>query len=279
MKKLLVILCAGMLALSCGNNHDGASAEVMYEADAYDQSTVSAATSQTPAIETPQTAADKKKVIKEGRMGIKVGDVHKARGVVDGVVARYGGYYAQDSFNDSGHDESYTLVIRIPNADYEKLIADIEKGGGKVLYKEINARDVSEAYYDVQTRLANKRVSLQRYRELVKQARNIEEVLEVEEYIRRLEEEIESAEGRLRFLSDQVAYSTLALTLTKYKDYVPVERETFWGRLKESARLGWRIIVEIFLLAVKLWPILIIAAVALLLWRRNNLKRKKSANK
>lgn len=250
----------------------------MAETSAYDSPVYaeqSASGSNATAIETGDIPArDKKKIIKEGRMGIRVGDLHKAKANVVSLTDKYGGYLSKDSYNDSDYSASYTLTIRIPNQNYEAFVAEVESGDGKVEYKEINARDVSEEYYDIETRLANKRAYLARYQELVKRAGTIKEVLEVEEQVRKLEEEIESAEGRLRYLGDQVSYSTLNLSLTQPRPYAPVPKDTFWGRLKNSVVIGWHIIIEILLVFVKLWPILIIGGTVLFIWLRRRKKRK-----
>lgn len=64
-----------------------------------------------------------------------------------------------------------------------------------------------ESYYNLLLILS---FSILRSHTLVK-ANSIKEILEIEEKICALEEDIESATGRLKYLSDQVDYSTLDL--------------------------------------------------------------------
>lgn len=217
-----------------------------------------------------------KKIIREGRMGIRVGDIARAKTNVTALVSKYNGYYSRDNYHDSRSELSYDLVIRLPNRNFEAFISELESDdNGKLLYKEINARDVTEEYLDVETRLGNKKTYLARYRELVKRANTIKEILEVEEQIRVLEEEIESAEGRLRYLGDQVSYSTLYLRLSEEIEYTPVDEDSAWSRFKGSLATGWSIVVELFHVLVKIWPLLLIgAALLLLLLRRRKHGRK-----
>ena len=219
-----------------------------------------------------------KKIIREGRMGIRVGDIALAKTNVTALVSKYNGYYSRDNYDDSRNELSYDLVIRLPNQNFEAFVLELEREkNGKLLYKEINARDVTEEYLDIETRLGNKKTYLARYRELVKRANTIKEILEVEEQIRALEEEIESAEGRLRYLGNQVSYSTLNLRLSKEIEYTPVDGESAWSRFKDSLATGWTIVVEMFHILVQIWPLLLIGVALLILLRRK--KHRKNGKK
>ena len=61
---------------------------------------------------------------------------------------------------------------------------------------------MTDQFIDLETRLENKRNYLKRYNDLLLKANSIKEILEIEEKIRALEEEIESATGQLKYLSD-----------------------------------------------------------------------------
>jgi hypothetical protein len=108
-------------------------------------------------------------------------------------------------------------------------------------------------------------------------AKSVKEILEIEEKIRRLEEEIESTTGRLKYLSDQVDYSTLDLTISKHKDfkYNPAARDKFSERLKQSLSKGWFGFVDFLLFIIKIWPFWIIIALVLYFWKRYKRTKKK----
>ncbi len=219
---------------------------------------------------------EQKKIIKDGRMGIRVDDLEGTKRRIDSLLIKYKGYYAKESFHNSSYESAFNLRIRVPGNNYEWFIADIESGKGNLLYKEIDARDVTEQFLDIETRLANKRAYLSRYQELVKQAKTIKEILEIEEQVRKLEEEIESAEGKLRYLNSQVTFSTLDLTISKENDYkyTPGRREHFMERLKEAVSGGWYAFVDFFLMLINIWPFWIII-VALVMALKHFRKKKK----
>jgi len=91
-----------------------------------------------------------------------------------------------------------------------------------------------------------------------------------------LQEEIESSEGKLRFLNDCVDYSTLNLTISTEKDftYKPVKRDSFWEKWKESIVEGWFGMVDFILWLFGMWPFLIIVTILFFLIRKWFRKRR-----
>ncbi len=224
---------------------------------------------------------DKKKIIKDGRMGIQVSELENTKTQIDTLVKMYSAYYAKESFNNTDYESTLSLKIRIPSRHFENFIAAIEAGEGEIVYKEIDARDVTDQFIDLETRLENKRNYLLRYQALVKQAKSIKDILEIEEKIRGLEEEIESTQGRLKYLSDLVTYSTLDLLISKKKafKYNPAKRDKFSERLRQSLSKGWIGFIDFLLFIIKIWPFWFILFGAYYLWKKYKLNKKKKKKK
>ncbi|MFB6342890.1 DUF4349 domain-containing protein [Saccharicrinis sp. FJH62] len=223
------------------------------------------------------TAVIKQKIIKDGNLGIKVTNLEKSKLRIDSLTKEFKGYYATEEFNNQEWDLSYKLEIRIPCDNFEHFISKVETGKNKVLYKEINARDVTDDFIDLEARILNKKAYLNRYKDLLKKAQNVKEILDIEDKIRVIEEEIDSTTGRLKYLGDQVEYSTLDLMIaeeTEYK-YEPAKRAQFTESLKQSLVKGWYGFVDLILFMFKIWPFWIVTTVLFLGWRRLRKDRKK----
>jgi len=219
----------------------------------------------------------KKKIIKDGRMGLQVTDLEVAKKQIDTLVKSLGGYYANENLRNSDNESGYDLTIRIPVVNFDKFVNYAETGKGKVLYKEISARDVTEEFVDLETRLNSKRNALARYNEIMKKANAMKDIVELENAIRTLQEEIETTEGKLRYLNDCVNYSTLTMSISTQKDftYTPVKRDSFWEKFKESVTEGWYGLVDFVLGIFLLWPFwLVVVALIILILRW--LKRRKA---
>jgi len=224
-----------------------------------------------------KTDVIKKKIIKDGRLGIKVSNLKDSKINVDTLVKKLGGYYDKESLSNNDYSTEYDLKIRVPANNLEILINKIEQGEGEVSYKEIDARDVTEEFIDLETRLTNKQKYLAKYQEILKSAKSIKEILDIQEKIRGLEEEIESTTGRLKYLNDLVNYSTLELNISQKKDfkYSPENRGNFFEKLKQSIFKGWYGLVDFILFILSNWAILILFSLLVYFWIKYR-KRKKS---
>lgn len=216
-----------------------------------------------------------KKIIKDGHMTVKSTDIAESKKSMDGILKNLKAYYETEELQNNDYRTSYTLRIRIPSENFEQLISAIESGGDEIMHKSIQTRDVTEQYMDIETRLTNKRGYLKRYKELLAKANSIKDILSIEAEIRPLEEEIESQEGRLRYLSDQVAFSTLNMTLYTDKEYVykPQPKDNFWERVKKSVSSGWSAVVDFVLWTIAVWPFIILILIVYYQVRRVRRKR------
>ena len=210
--------------------------------------------------ESTRTDAVETKIIRDGRMSVNVKDVAKAKLFVDAVLLKYRARTSGEQYENNDYQATYYIRIRVPAVSLDSLVRDLETIDGSVTSKSIDARDITEEYIDLETRMENKRRYLAQYRQLLKNARTTEDVLKVTEQIRQIEEELESVEGRLRYLSDQVELSTLELSLIQTKDFVykPDRSINFLERLKESLSGGWYGFVTFTLLVIRLWPFLVL---------------------
>lgn len=113
-----------------------------------------------------------------------------------------GGYVAQQT--------DTTLTVRVPSRRFRRLMKGLE-GLGQVRARSVQTVDVSEEFHDLKVRLENLHATRTRIQKLLGQAKDLGEILVVEKELERVSAEIDSLEGRLRFLSSQAAFSTVTL--------------------------------------------------------------------
>lgn len=217
-----------------------------------------------------KSAVNKKKIIKDGYISIKAKNIAESKKSIDELVKKLNAYYEREDLQNDEQQISYNLKVRIPADNFEKLISMLENGKDEIKNKSIQARDVTEEYVDIVTRLNNKREYLNRYKQLLSKASTIKDILAIEENIRTIQEEIESKEGRLKYLNDQIAFSSLDISLYKEKDYVytPQEKDNFFERVKSSLSKGWNALVSFIVWIIKIWPIIILILVIFLARKR-----------
>lgn len=228
-------------------------------------------------ISSPQKKdAISKKIIKSGEMTIQVGEIKKAQKQVDDILKKNKSYIQTERFNNNDTSENLDLIIRVPHQNFDVLINSFSDGLGSILSKNISSDDVTEEYTDVSIKLTNKKIYLEKYRDMLKSASSTKDMLEIQENIRGLEDEIDVSEGRLRFIDDRVNYSTLNLSL--YKEKVrssATSKIGFGSRFGDSLTQGWNSFVAFFLGAISLWPFFLLIPLLIFIWRKWRGRKKK----
>ncbi|WP_250253173.1 DUF4349 domain-containing protein [Chryseobacterium sp. Marseille-Q3244] len=210
-----------------------------------------------------------RKIIKNGNMRIQVGEIKKAQTLVNDILKKNNAYIQKEEFQNTDMNETMNLTIRVPHKNFDALINSFSDGVGSVLSKNISSDDVTEEYTDVSIKLANKKIYLEKYRDMLKSAKTTKDMLEIQEKIRVLEDEIDVAEGRLRFIDDRVNYSTLNLSL--YKEKVrssATSKIGFGSRFVDSLTEGWNSFVAFLLGIISFWPFFLLIPLVIFLWKK-----------
>lgn len=103
-----------------------------------------------------------------------------------------------------------TITIRVPAAGFHGLL-DRMLTLGDVLHRNVSVRDVTEEFYDTQIRIKNAELVRERLEQLLARAQRVEEALAVERELERVAGEVERLKGRLKLLSELLAFSTITL--------------------------------------------------------------------
>jgi hypothetical protein len=213
--------------------------------------------------------AGARKLVQNGTIFFEVVDASKTRGEIALFVNDLSGYIASEKIHkDDNMQQRFEMVARIPGSNLEKFISRIEAMSTRIDDREFSAQDVTEEYVDLESRLAAKRELETRFREIVRQAATIEDILKIEEQIGVVRGDIESIQGRLKVLSNRVSYATI--TLTYYQPYsAPAIVVPGLGSKFASAFLGgWDSLVRLTIGLTRIWPYLIILSAATWIWLR-----------
>jgi hypothetical protein len=155
-----------------------------------------------------------RKLIRTGHMTLVVESFVQASDEVKRIAERNGGYLAEAQAQRGGQDRRHgSLTIRVDASRFAEVVGAI-RGLGDVRSENVGTQDVTKAYADLETRLRVKRDTAERLRDILRtRTAKLAEVLEAERELARVTEEIEHMEGERRFYDQQVALSTLTVTL------------------------------------------------------------------
>lgn len=187
------------------------------------------ADSEAPAAKgsTEAGASTPKAVIRTASIAVRVEDISSSLVKVRAAVRAAGGeitslsYYAGPTgeavpldTQPSTGPKSATVVLRVPSAKIEAVSASLAKLGD-VESQSADEQDVTQQVIDVDARLKNLRAEEARVRDFLDEARNVSDLLAVEQELGRLRGEIESLQAQADYLERETSMATLTLTLSE----------------------------------------------------------------
>lgn len=156
----------------------------------------------TPRAEGTEAPHETSMLIYTAHVTMAVYQVDQGLGAVEKIARDNGGYLALKKDRE--------ITVRIPRNRFEPTLAAIDKIGD-VLHRDVQAQDVTDEFVDTEIRIKNARAMQVRLKTLLDKA-NVKEALEIEKEMRRVTEELELLEGKLKLLKDKIAYSTITVS-------------------------------------------------------------------
>jgi RNA polymerase-interacting CarD/CdnL/TRCF family regulator len=220
-----------------------------------------------------------RKLIRTAQVTLEVDSWDATSARLTTLVESNGGYVADTQLTrGEGDRRRGTMTVRVPADRFAGVLAGV-RGLGTVESETVSAQDVTKAYTDLETRLAVKRETADRLRQILKdRTAGLADVLSVERELARITEEIEQAEGERRYYDQQVALSTLTLTMHEPE---PIVRRGAIAPLaeavKDAAEVMSRSVAVLVYLTAFLLPWIVVGAIAWMLVRALMRRRRHEA--
>ena len=172
------------------------------------------------------------------------------------------------------------MSIKVPVAQFETLLNQLHGKDVKITERKIMTEDVTGQIVDTRARLEAKKQMRLKYMEFLRQSKNMAEVLQVQNEINNIQEEIESASGRVELLSHQSAYSTINFTFFQpLAGYNPSDKAPgFFTRASGAFSAGAHWVTELFVGLISIWPLLLIIFGIYFGWKKMHAVKIVSAN-
>jgi hypothetical protein len=219
----------------------------------------------------PSFAIPGSMLVRTGRASVQVDSlergISRVRELAHGTSAIIGNTTVQ-----SGREQlrTATLELRVPADHFDDLVAGL-RGFGTVEAVDVSVADVGEEYVDVAARVATAQQLERRLIDLLAaRTGKLADVLQVENELARVRSEIERYEGRLRYLRERSAVSTLAITL--HEPTPVIADHPGVNPIAEATRQAWRNFVSVLATIIAslgvLIPLAVIAIAGIVLGRR-----------
>ncbi|MFE8013031.1 DUF4349 domain-containing protein [Streptomyces antibioticus] len=217
-----VLLAAGLALTGCGagssSGDSGADKAAVPDARSEAQAGAvqedakqGAGDSGSQATSAPKVTANR--IIRTASLTVQVKDVTDALDEARTTTENAGGYVGDESTTrDEDGAERTRLVLRVPVARYDDVLADLQ-GAGKLLERTAKAQDVTDQVVDVESRIKTQQASVARVRELMDQATKLSDVVTLEGELSRRESDLEALLAQQASLKDRTSLATVTLSL------------------------------------------------------------------
>lgn len=234
-----------------------------------------------PQSGTPINTDWDKKIIKTAHVTLELKDYNTYNSNIHAKVKNYGAYIAQEQQNETSEQIANEIAIKVPVDKFEDMMNSLAGEGIKVIEKTITTEDVTGEVIDTRARMEAKKQVRDRYLDLLKQAKTMKDILEVQQEVNTIQEDIESAAGRVNYLVHSSAYSTINIKYYQYLNGIPAKETepTFLYKIAEAFKTGGSIITNITLFIVSVWPLALAITFTVLFLRAHNKSKKADKGK
>lgn len=242
--------------------------------------------------------------IRTADLRFRVQDVVHATLAIEDLVGAHHGWVAHTSLESNTESEesvpvsadstlmitrydlANTMTVRVPNTELDSTLRAIGRWVDVFDHRTITATDVRLGALRNALAVRRDKAHAQRLASAItEQGRKLKETTNAEEALAATEEHRDEALLANMELQDQVAFSTVQLVLYQpllvrrelvaNAQNVDPYRPSLLSRLGHALKAGWQLLTSLLVGAVSIWPVLLMAAVVVWLWRMQ-LKRPRS---
>ena len=225
-----------------------------------------------------------RKVIRSANVTLEVENFDEAYSKIDTMILGIG-FIQSTNINSEKYKVNNeqklirrgTVVIRVDKDKFDKVLNSI-KGIGDVLNWNINGEDVTDKYFDTESRLRLLRIEEAKLEEYLKKMSDLDQIFKTESRLTDIRYQIESLTGNLKKMSDLVELSTISISINeKYPDSIdPVKPKTYGQKLLDNFLDSFKGVVsfigELVIILVAAVPVLLLlgvfALIVLFIYRR-----------
>lgn len=169
-------------------------------------------------------------IVKNADMRLMVEDTNVAIDRTTQIVGDSGGYIVSSRV---WYQEYYTfqlkyasVTIGVPVDEFEKTLSRLRGLAVEVKDETASGDDVTDQYVDLQSQLTNLEATRERVKSFLEDAKTVDEALRINQELSNLDAQIEQIKGRMNYLNDRSAYSTITVTFEPQLPVIPVVEPT-----------------------------------------------------
>lgn len=223
-----------------------------------------------------------RKLIYKANLEMEVENYDKAQNEVKAMTASSGGYVLQFSENQSTGQRGGTFVIKVPASGFSSLLSKLDGIKNKKIIRNVQGQDVTEEYVDLTARLKARQAVEARLLSFMEKATKADELISFSTELGKVQTEIEQIQGRMRYLDQNVALSTIEVRVYQREGLTSartLEKQSTGNRMLDALQGSFHFVIrslEALLVVLSgALPVLILLAIIITPFVWYNLRRKK----
>ena len=222
----------------------------------------------------------KRKIIRNADLSLESPKPAEAQQKITSIAEAKSGFVVSSKKSSEGEllrdRESVEMTVRVPAEVFDDVLTEIRKTASRVVVEEVTGKDVTEEFVDLEARLKNKKALEEQFLEIMKRANTVEDALKVQRDVSEVRGEIEQIQGRMRFLQNQSALSTIAIKIVLPAE-VTANSKGFFSELRkvfsDSIESALGFLLGFFRVVLAIIPFLLLVVLPLVVILRYLLKK------
>lgn len=238
-KFLSLLLILALLLAACGSSaptgYDNAAGEA-YDAEYGRAEIVASETVASSELKSESASIDPvaqsdRKLIKTVTIDAETENYDELVNALEAKIASLGGYTESRRTGTYGKTRRWSqMTLRIPAESLGDFVTHVTDNAN-VLSTNETTQDVTLQYVDTEAKITALETEQTRLMELLAQAQDLSEILEIEARLSDVTYELERYASQKRSYDNQVSYATVHLTIEEVQTLTPVEEPGVWERI------------------------------------------------
>ena len=205
------------------------------------------------------------KVIKTGTITLQVEKADSSVTGLTNLAKSRGGFVLSSSlYTSSDETQSGTIILKVPVSKYEETMNEIKKFGD-VQSESSTGQDVTEKYSDLQAQLKNYKAEEEQYLKILERADTVEDILKVTQKLSQVRGNIETTQGRIKYLEGQTDMSTITVSIS---EETRIDIPTKEWKPAETLKKAFRAWIQFLqgLVNITIWFVIFLGPVIVIIW-------------
>ena len=172
-------------------------------------------------------------IVKNADMRLLVEDTNVAIDRTTQIIGDAGGYIVSSRvWYQDYHEHKLkfaSVTLGVPVDDFERVLSRLRGLAIEVRDETASGDDVTDQYVDLQSQLSTLEATRERVKSFLDDAKTVDEALRINQELSNLDTQIEQIKGRMNYLNDRSAFSTITINFEPEYPEVAVPKPQAWN--------------------------------------------------